>query len=883
MATELLDIEKSICDIAVECEELFEVQIARFNNAGDQNGAALIAELGHQFSAWANSMRVFEKASLNLDRKLQGHPEIQDQVLRGLDLMQANLAYVHMQDVSSEEGRVEDSSPSHSLRLSIENVKAVSEALKRLHQIGMAIRHSSTTSHTRRAREYTESLDLSSFTQLASLALKSLFATASPELLEHLTASMTDTYRQFIYRRKDIEPPKIKQDSRLSIIPEDSTSDDASGETTYTPGPSQSVLLDVTRPQPAVSQSRPTTIDTKEAASRLGKLKRPSASTRRSTSSVLVSQVDYPKPAEDSATCDWCFCPLPEDTFEGDNWQQHINEDHRPFICISDECIKSSFLPKFSTSSKWFQHMSETHGPDWHRQVYAPSQWICPLCHGNTINYPSPEDLEIHLDKEHESVGLTAAQKKMVIKQSRASCPRPRGECPLCCFPIKDGQTYGQNSTNRNENNKRSRSPQDAEADGENKRFKKQTGPQTSALPESKNDPDGSSSRSNSDPEVIAGHVAGHLRTIMLLTLKIISIEGPAEVSSDRQSISAQTDYHLSRVASSDKDLEEITGISVETSDHGGEVDKYHDLQDTQAVIPDLDEAITWDHVGIEEDDPIHDPTSFIPIPQVDAKKTADRSISDVPPVDIIYEKLMRKKSKGLGGRARDIFQGTHLESLGLPGLAYARARIKARGGRHQIIVIDNSKSMESHVEHVAKTARVISYFTKVADTDAMDLFFTSDSTIPRKVSTSTAVEVAIRRMKFYYGKCDMADCLDNIMTALLRDGKGYIKPTSIYVYTDANWKEDNDVESVIRDSIRRLAFANQRPSTLMFQFIQFGDDSNGKSRLQHLDDTCKEHHRLVEYDIVDTKRWDDEVESIVIGSISRESEVPAINKHGVF
>jgi hypothetical protein len=93
MATELLDIEKSICDIAVECEELFEVQIARFNNAGDQNGAALIAELGHQFSAWANSMRVFEKASLNLDRKLQGHPEIQDQVLRGLDLMQANLAY----------------------------------------------------------------------------------------------------------------------------------------------------------------------------------------------------------------------------------------------------------------------------------------------------------------------------------------------------------------------------------------------------------------------------------------------------------------------------------------------------------------------------------------------------------------------------------------------------------------------------------------------------------------------------------------------------------------------------------------------------------------------------------------------------------------------
>jgi hypothetical protein len=93
MATDLLEIEEPIRDVAMECKKLFEVQIARFNKAGDQNGAALIAELGHQFAAWATSMRVFADESLNLDRKLQGHAEIQDQVLRGLDLMQTNLAY----------------------------------------------------------------------------------------------------------------------------------------------------------------------------------------------------------------------------------------------------------------------------------------------------------------------------------------------------------------------------------------------------------------------------------------------------------------------------------------------------------------------------------------------------------------------------------------------------------------------------------------------------------------------------------------------------------------------------------------------------------------------------------------------------------------------
>jgi hypothetical protein len=229
-------------------------------------------------------------------------------------------------------------------------------------------------------------------------------------------------------------------------------------------------------------------------------------------------------------------------------------------------------------------------------------------------------------------------------------------------LPIKDGRAYGQDSRNRNENNKRSRSPPDAEADGENKRFKKQTGLQASALPESENDPEGPSSISTPALEVIAGHIAGHLRTIMLLTLNIISIEAPGEVLSDRQSVSAQTDDHLSRVASSDKDLEEITNISVETSDHGGESDEYHDLQDTQAMIPDLPEPITWDDVRNEEND-------------------------YVPQVGRIYERLEKKRNKILSfARARDMLPGKHSDIIiELPEMAYAGSLIRAHGGRHQV------------------------------------------------------------------------------------------------------------------------------------------------------------------------------------------------------
>ncbi|KAJ4198808.1 hypothetical protein NW767_008799 [Fusarium falciforme] len=93
MDTSIIEIDEPIYDIAAECERLFEMQTTRFKQADDGNGAALIAELSHQFSTWATSMRVFENGDMNLDRKLQCHAAIQDQVLRGLDLMQANLAY----------------------------------------------------------------------------------------------------------------------------------------------------------------------------------------------------------------------------------------------------------------------------------------------------------------------------------------------------------------------------------------------------------------------------------------------------------------------------------------------------------------------------------------------------------------------------------------------------------------------------------------------------------------------------------------------------------------------------------------------------------------------------------------------------------------------
>ncbi|KAJ4327401.1 hypothetical protein N0V84_002172 [Fusarium piperis] len=148
--------------------------------------------------------------------------------------------------------------------------------------------------------------------------------------------------------------------------------------------------------------------------------------------------------------------------------------------------------------------------------------------------------------------------------------------------------------------NKRNASDRTSGSESEKKRLKTRTGQQTSTLPIDEGGPK-MSSPTTLAPEVIAQHVAGHLRTIMLLTLRIISIDGPVEVSSDKESVSGKTDDQLSRVASSRDDLGERSDISA-TSSYPGELAEGYQLQHLEDTVPDHDEIITWDDVCGKED-----------------------------------------------------------------------------------------------------------------------------------------------------------------------------------------------------------------------------------------------------------------------------------------
>ncbi|KAF5633819.1 serine threonine kinase [Fusarium tjaetaba] len=212
-------------------------------------------------------------------------------------------------------------------------------------------------------------------------------------------------------------------------------------------------------------------------------------------------------------------------------------------------------------------------------------------------------------------------------------------------------------------------------------------------------------------------------------------------------------------------------------------------------------------------------------------------------------------------------------EIMKLPGMEEARIKIAMARGRDQIMLIDNFRSMGQHKPKVVKTARVISYVAKAVDEDGMELYAASEiAKKPRICKTSSQIEKAINKMPTVDGTCNMRGCLDTILDRVLVGRK--VKPTSIYIYTDGVWEPGADqVKFSIKRAIDYLIKCKQPSSTLMFQFVQFGSDTEGTGRLKFLDNKCVREVETESYDIVDTKHCDDHVPNIVIGSFSRYAD----------
>jgi hypothetical protein len=92
MASVAAEGDETIYDVAADCEGLF-AQVQAQLRASSSIAANLFEEYQHGFIAWTAYLGVFANKDVCLDRRLRRHPELQDLIVRLLDLVHANLQY----------------------------------------------------------------------------------------------------------------------------------------------------------------------------------------------------------------------------------------------------------------------------------------------------------------------------------------------------------------------------------------------------------------------------------------------------------------------------------------------------------------------------------------------------------------------------------------------------------------------------------------------------------------------------------------------------------------------------------------------------------------------------------------------------------------------
>jgi pSer/pThr/pTyr-binding forkhead associated (FHA) protein len=617
MDTDLDNNEEPIFELASECETLFLQQISLLKEQRELNGAKILGNYQQRFAAWASFLGVFAGHNVCLDRRLRCHVDTQELVLRLLEILEKNLFLLFSRneldtnmDIDESLSQSQQQPGQH--KISADSLAAIDEAMKRLDQLGKAIRSSPMTSQVIKAKNYAARFDTTSFEEIAQFALRSLYPEASQTLVEQLSQSMLDTYVQFLYRQARKDPLRARRQAQkqLSTIVEGDDEMKVVSPIAETSDPKHlgKAPMVKLRRQGAelLSEYAPTSLDSREAQ-RKWKKGHPSLHRERKTKSLMSRQVAYPQMGKNSLTCEWCFTPISEEEAKGDEWIQHINADHKPYVCISEACAETS--PRYASSSEWLKHMIDSHGRSWHKIVHPTVSWACPICEANVI-LPRPQDLTAHMQEAHDGV-FSGTQIQAIVQQSKVATTRSAEICPICSLSMVDKE-----ETLSKKRGAHALMPEDSNLTVVPVSFKRPRKDEAFGPREHPRSPqpvpDGYTTGEPADPvfnapksELIGKHIAGHLQSIMLLTLRLMSVGN--ETDSSALESDAESDAADLGQANSDSGTNASERSLPESSQSDSMSLDIDSLQKRAELVPDSHEE--WDDMqtgrnGPTEDDP---------------------------------------------------------------------------------------------------------------------------------------------------------------------------------------------------------------------------------------------------------------------------------------
>ncbi|OGM41710.1 hypothetical protein ABOM_009897 [Aspergillus bombycis] len=573
-----------IYNLAVECEDLFD-QVVRSIPLWP-----ILPDFQTRFRAWVASLKVFARPNQCLDWRLRQRSDIRDVIVQTLTILQSDLINLAKSDIVGRNATCPtDTEPNENQSIidgiDMEALKAVNGILNDLHPLQAGIRDSTFGSLTPRFPTFVGDPHLESFMELASRCIRTLYPDAHHALQYHLSESMTERYAA-------MKRTKSRQQTLQTLSDEDSspilTMDEEQPCCKTRPAPIQDEIEGhhstsnqagepraLQRGVQAISLSDPSSTNAGQLKTILSDS--PSDSQPGPACSMHLGQTGYPSPPErddtNVVTCEWCSEPLDEKALYGRNWKNHVDHDLEPYLCIFEECYGG--YPYFATFNDWQDHMI-SHSRRWHREIYRKPSWICSVCDSHNDVFSSSEAFSSHTKDVH-CPELTTAQLEGLSWLSETSPPRPRDLCPLCGYRVVENSCQTQRIKPFSHHcAKRTREPS-TDTSSKSARI---TYENHHAMPHCSIDIPSSSSSEDEDPEhltvpahteggdMVARHVAAHFQALMLLTIRLasIQIEDEAMVEEVRSDI---CDIDGSERSISGHLSVEMSGVGTAHSIHG--------------------------------------------------------------------------------------------------------------------------------------------------------------------------------------------------------------------------------------------------------------------------------------------------------------------------
>ena len=156
---------------------------------------------------------------------------------------------------------------------------------------------------------------------------------------------------------------------------------------------------------------------------------------------------------------------------------------------------------------------------------------------------------------------------------------------------------------------------------------------------------------------------------------------------------------------------------------------------------------------------------------------------------------------------------------------------------------------MGPYWQTVKNLVGVLAYMVKDCDPDGIELFYTISSDRPIKSTKSTVLMASLNNTT-PSGISDIGIRLSSILnqykaklhrtygagTSRTSFSRKDVRPLNLYVLTDGVWQPECDAEAPIKELVKKLLELGMDKKKVGIQFIRFGNDAVGRSRLDHLD-----------------------------------------------